>query len=182
MRRMCPGKLFLCPNSLYSEGMPFQGGGMQSCSSLGITSLCWPRCLCCPWHPPALFFSITLGVPLAAAGARCRALASFPAEPCEGCVKSFLAEALHFAWLCFASPRFAPHPFLVYHLLIHKQAWGIQLHGLGFAEKAAHLRHTKSPVSARVRSISDVLTGTWTFNEFVILYLGSTAAPCTPLE
>lgn len=122
--------------------MPFQGGGMQSCSSLGITSPCWRRGLFCPWHSSALFFSITLGVALAAAQARCKALASFPAEACEVCVKSFLAEPLHFAWLCFASPRFAPHPLFVYHLLIHKQVWGIQLQ---LGERAAHLRHTKSP-------------------------------------
>jgi len=57
-----------------------------------------------------MFFSITLGVALAAALARCKALASFPAEACEVCVKSFLAETLHFAWLCFASSRFTLHP------------------------------------------------------------------------
>lgn len=88
----------------------FQGGGMQLCSSLGITFSCWRRCLCCPWHSSSMFFSIPLGVALAAALARCKALASFPAEACEVCVKSFLAETLQFAWLCFASPRFALHP------------------------------------------------------------------------
>lgn len=133
----------------------FQGGGMQLRSSLGITFSCWRRCLCCPWHSSSMFFSITLGVALAAALSRCKALASFSAEACEVCVKSFLAETLHFAWLCFASPRFALHP-------IDTIFWPTNKHeefscaGWVFGEKAAYLTHTKSPISACVCSISNV--------------------------
>lgn len=80
-----------------TQACHFEGGGTRLRSSLGITSLCLRRCLCCPWHCSSMFFPFTLGVALAAALARCSALSSFPAEACEVFVKSFLADTLHFA-------------------------------------------------------------------------------------
>lgn len=138
---MCPGKLFI---QIYSvkQACHFQGGGTQSHSSLGITFLCWQRRLCCPWHSSSMFFSITLGVALAAALARCKALASFPAEACKVCVKSFLAETLNFAWLYFC--------FFKIHSSSYRSTlfWPTNKHeefscsGWVFGEKGAYLTHT----------------------------------------
>lgn len=152
---------------------------MQLRSSLGITFSCWRGCLCCPWHSYSMFFSITLGVALAAAPARCKALNSFPAEACEVCVKSFLAETPHFAWLYFTSPRFALHPIDVPFSDPQTSTRNSVVQGWVFGGKAAYLTYTKGPVSACVCLISDVYTVTLTCNEFVILHLGSTATPCT---
>lgn len=154
-KKMCPGKLFLHPNLLYQKACHFQGGGKQLRSSLGVTFLCWRRRLCCPWHSSSMFFFITLGVALAAAVARCKALASFPAEACEVCVKSFLAKtAFCLALLCSSMTCSSSYRCAIF--------WPANKHeefncvGWMFGKKAAYLMRTESPISACVCSISDV--------------------------
>lgn len=154
-KKYAQASCFFIQISFIKQACHFQGGGMQLCSSLGIMSSCWQRCLCCPWRSSSMFFSLTLGVALAATVSRCKALTSFPAEACEVCIKSFLAEtAFCQAPLCF--PKICSSSYRgTISWPINKQK-EFSFVGCFFGDKAAYLKHTESPISACLCSISFV--------------------------